>query len=405
MSDPTEADSDATSPELGAASAPAPRPRSGLVVAAALTAALLAGVAGVGVARFVHDHRSSGPSFGDQAAPAAGLSDSNAGSPLSPAAASIANNVTPAVVDITTNLAFGRGSAAGTGMVLTASGEVLTNNHVVSGASTITAQIGGTGRTYTAKVVGTDATDDVAVLQLQNASGLATVRRGDASAVNVGDPVIAIGNALGQAGPPAVVTGAVRALNQEITVGDPASGVQEQLRGLLRVDAPLQPGDSGGPLVDRAGRVIGMNTAASISRRFRATPPEGYAVPINQALAVAAKIEAGQSSATIQIGPPAYLGVEIVSPSQADAALNGYNPPSANGAVVAGVQSGTPAADAGLGAGDEITRLDGKTVDSPTALRAVMKAHRPGDRVSIRWLDSSGKQHDATIKLGAGPPS
>jgi S1-C subfamily serine protease len=375
---------------------------AGAVVIAALLAALVAGFAGVGVARFVTDRRAAGPTLGDRTA---GFSRSQNGSVPSPAAGSVAAKLTPAVVDITTNLAFRGGVAAGTGMVLTASGEVLTNNHVISGASSIRAQIGGTGRTYSATVVGTDATNDVAVLQLQNASGLATVARGDAATVKVGDTVVAIGNALGQPGPPAVVTGAVRALNQEITVGDPASGVQEQLSGLVRIDAPLQPGDSGGPLADRAGRVIGMNTAASISRRFQPTAPEGYAIPINHALDIAVKIEAGQSSDTIQIGRPAYLGVEIVAPSQADSALNGYTAPSPNGAVVAGVQPGTPAEATGLTAGDEIVRFDGRTVDSPATLKTILKGHHPGDRVSIRWLDSGGATHDATIQLGAGPPN
>jgi S1-C subfamily serine protease len=309
------------------------------------------------------------------------------------------------VVDINTNQAFGRGSGAGTGMVLTASGLVLTNNHVVSGASSITAQIAGTGRTYTATVVGTDATDDVAVIQLQGPSGLATITPGNSSAVLVGDPVVAIGNAGGQGGTPAVATGAVRALNQGITVGDPATGVQEQLSGLIQIDAALQPGDSGGPLVDSAGRVIGMNTAAAVSGRFQSTSSEGYAIPINQALAIAAKIEAGQSSATIQIGQPAFLGVEIVSLSQASAALNGYSAPSSAGAVVAGVQPGTPAANAGLATGDEITSVDGRAVDSPATLKTILRTHKPGDRVRLGWIDGSGQQRSATIQLGAGPPA
>jgi S1-C subfamily serine protease len=376
---------------------PAPPRRSrGSVVLAALLAALLAGFAGVGIARAFYDRRSEGSS------PSAIFQSPSA--PPSAAASAIADRVTPAVVDITTNLAFRRGAAAGTGMVLTSSGEVLTNNHVVSGASSITAQIAGTGRTYKATVVGTDATHDVAVIRLQGASGLKTVTSGDAAAVRVGDSVVAIGNALGQAGPPTVTSGAVRALNRDITVGDPASGVSEQLTGLIRTDARLQPGDSGGPLVDRRGRVIGMNTAASFNRRFQSTAPEGYAIPINTALDIASKIQARQSSDTIQIGAPAFIGVQIVAPSQAGSALNGYTPPSSRGAVVAGVQSGTPADDVGLKAGDEIVGLDGRAVDSPTTLKTILKDHRPGDRVGIRWLDANGRHHTSTIQLGSGPP-
>jgi S1-C subfamily serine protease len=391
------------------ATAPPPdsRPRPHLrVVAAALMAALLAGFTGVGVARYVQNHRAPRPTLSDQVTPNTVPPGTNGGgSTPSTGNTAAPDKVTAAVVDINTNQAFGAGSGAGTGMVLTASGFVLTNNHVVSGASSITAQIAGTGRTYTAKVVGTDATDDVAVIQLQGASGLATITPGDSSAVSVGDPVTAVGNALGRGGPPAVVTGAVRALDQQITVGDPATGVQEQLSGLIQVDAPLQPGDSGGPLVNNGGRVIGMNTAASASGRFQATSPEGYAIPINQALAIAAKIEAGQSSATIQIGQPAFLGVEIISPDQAGAALNGYTPPSSAGAVVAGVQPGTPAANAGLAAGDEITSVDGQAVDSPATLKSILKTHKPGDHVRFGWIDGSGQQRSGSIQLGAGPPA
>jgi S1-C subfamily serine protease len=311
---------------------------------------------------------------------------------------------TAGVVNIDTNLAFGTGSGAGTGMLLTDSGEVLTNNHVVSGASDIQVEVPATGQTYRAKVVGTDATDDVAVIQLDGASGLPTVNLGDSSRVKVGDAVVAVGNAGGQGGAPTVVNGSVRALDQQITVGDPASGVQEQLSGLIQTDAPLQPGDSGGPLMDSSSRVVGMDTAAQVGRRFQSSN-EGYAIPINHALDIAHKIEAGQSSGDIQIGAPAFLGVEIVSPSQADSVLGGSGPPSDNGAVVADVEPGTPAAKAGLGSGDEIVAIDGQAVDSPTALKTVMKTHKPGDRITVSWLDSSGNRHDATVVLAAGPPA
>lgn len=379
------------------------RTRGGLVlvvVLCVLVATMLTGFVGVALARFAFD--GGGPTVGGGAP--TGLSDTSAPPAPSAEAAQIASRVIPSIVDIRTNLAFRRGRAAGTGMVLSSTGEVLTNNHVISGASIITAQIGGTGRSYNARVVGFDSADDVAVLQLQNASGLATVARGNASTVKIGDAIVAIGNALGQPGPPSVVSGTVRALDQHITVADPGSGVEEQLSGLIRMDARLQPGDSGGPLVDRAGRVVGMNTAASIARRFRAGAPEGYAIPISHALDIAARIEAGQSTDTIQIGQPAFLGVEIVAPSQARAAIRNYKPPRANGAVVAGVEPGTPADAAGLNQGDEIVGLDNRPVGSPSALHTILASHRPGDRVGIRWLDASGRQHDATIQLGSGPP-
>jgi S1-C subfamily serine protease len=147
-----------------------------------------------------------------------------------------------------------------------------------------------------------------------------------------------------------------------------------------------------------------MDTAALVGRRFQATN-EGYAIPINHALDIAHKIEAGQGSGDIQIGPPAFLGVEIVTPSQANSSLGGYSPPSDSGAIVADVEPGTPAANAGLQSGDEIVAIDGHAVDSPTSLKTIMKTHQPGDRITVSWVDSSGNHHDATVVLAAGPPA
>jgi S1-C subfamily serine protease len=396
---------------------PAPPPRRRWVAWTALGAAVALAVfvlAGVGIAN--HFQRTSAdvaartpesprlvtPSLPPSTTPGGQGGQNGQGGQGSGGAS--ASTLTAAVVNIDTNLAYGGGSGAGTGMVLSASGEVLTNNHVVSGASDIQVEVPATGRTYTATVVGTDATDDVAVIRLDGASGLPTITAGDSSRVSVGDAVVAVGNALGRGGTPAVVHGSIRALDQQITVGDPATGVQEQLSGLIQTDAPLQPGDSGGPLADASGRVIGMDTAALTNRRFQATSA-GYAVPINHALDIAHKIETGQSSSDIQIGRPAFLGVEIVSPSQADSSLGGYSAPSDSGAVVANVEPGTPAADAGLASGDEIVAIDGRTVDSPTTLKTILKAHKPGDHVKVSWIDSSGNRHTATVVLAAGPPA
>jgi S1-C subfamily serine protease len=191
----------------------------------------------------------------------------SAGSPAASTTAlttsQIANKVDPGLVDVVSTLGYQNEEAAGTGQVMTSSGLVLTNNHVIDGATSIKATDIGNGRTYTAKVVGYDQTDDIAVLQLQGASGLATVSFGDSSQVAVGQSVVALGNAEGKGGTPSVATGTVTGLNQSITASDEGSGNSENLTGMIETNAPIQPGDSGGPLVNSAGQVVGIDTAAS----------------------------------------------------------------------------------------------------------------------------------------------
>jgi S1-C subfamily serine protease len=202
-------------------------------------------------------------------------------------------------------------------MVLTSTGEVLTNNHVIDGATSIKATDVANGRTYTAKVVGYDKTHDVAVLQLQNASGLQTVTLSSAGP-QTGQKVVALGNALGKGGTPSVVTGRITGLGQSITASDEGAGNAEQLTGMIGHNAPIQPGDSGGPLVNTEGEVIGMDTAASASSASGSpsqsgqaqTAAQAFAIPIARASSIAGQIEAGRSSSTVHIGATAFLGVE-----------------------------------------------------------------------------------------------
>ena len=189
----------------------------------------------------------------------------------------IAAKVDPATVDITSILSTEDAEAEGTGMILTSNGEVLTNNHVIAGATTITAQVDGKGQKFTVKVLGADPTDDVALVLLEGASGLPHVTTANSSAVKVGDPVVAIGNALGLGGTPTVTSGIISALGRSITASDEGATTSEHLKGLLQTDAPINPGNSGGPLVNAAGQVIGMDTAAAtgsaaqygVEHRFR----------------------------------------------------------------------------------------------------------------------------------------
>ena len=227
----------------------------------------------------------------------------------------IAKRVDPALVDVVSTEGDQGAVAAGTGIVLTSNGTVLTNNHVIRGATSIKVTDVGNGRTYTAKVVGYDASRDVAVIQLQNASGLTTASLGDSSSVRSGDSVTALGNAGGKGGTPSVATGTVAALNQSITASDEGSGVNsEQLTGLIETNANIQPGDSGGALVNSYGQVIGMNTAASSGAQFQSqsgqAAVQAYAIPIDHAESIATQIEAGQGSSTVHIGATAFLGIE-----------------------------------------------------------------------------------------------
>jgi len=313
----------------------------------------------------------------------------------------IAAQTDPGLVDIYTNLALQGGEAAGTGQVLTSNGEVLTNNHVIDGATSIRATDIGNGRTYTAKVIGYDRTKDIAVIQLQNASGLQTIKTGDSSTAASGQKVVALGNAGGKGGTPSVATGHITGLNASIVASDASAGTSEHLTGLIHHNAPIQPGDSGGPLVNTAGEVVGINTAASTGGQFQFQQgaTQAFAIPINEALSLAAQIEAGDASSTVHIGATGLLGVEILS--QSNAANNGIQ--AGSGAAVQQAIQGTPAANAGISAGSVITSAAGQRVTSPTDLQTALGAHHPGDSISIGWTDASGQTHTAMVTLANGP--
>ena len=330
--------------------------------------------------------------------------------------AQIASKVDPGLVDIVTNLGYQNGEAAGTGMVLTSSGEVLTNNHVIRGATQIKATDVGNGRTYTAKVVGYDQKDDVAVLQLQNASGLQTVSTSSAG-VSVGQRVVALGNAEGKGGTPAKAVGKVTGLGRTITASDQSSGTSEQLNGMIQTNAPIQPGDSGGALVNRAGDIVGINTAASSGvsttgfQGQSSQQTQAFAIPISKAERIAGQIEAGQASSSVHVGQTAFLGVQISAGSTGFGGLGGFGgdggstggSTAGNGALVAGVVSGSAAAQAGLTGGDEITSVAGHAVSSADGISSTLATHHPGDKITIGWTDQSGQSHTATVTLTTGP--
>jgi S1-C subfamily serine protease len=302
-----------------------------------------------------------------------------------------ASSADAGIVVVETNLALQQSAAAATGMILTPSGQVLTNNHVIRGATTIRIVLPGSGRTYRARVVGYSVAADVAVLRLGGASGLKTVTLGDSSRLRVGQQVTAVGNA-GGTGTLTRAGGRIVDLGRTITAGDDQGGV-ERLTGLIETSAALQPGDSGGPLLDASNRVVGMDTAASTGFVFRSSANEGFAIPIARALRIAKQITAGRPSTTVHIGATALLGVRVQSAEG-----------SGQGVLVTAVVPGSPAEDVGLQPDDLITVVDGRAVGSPQALTALILGHAPGDTVRVGWTDSFGEPQTARVALVNGPP-
>jgi S1-C subfamily serine protease len=302
------------------------------------------------------------------------------------------------VVVVNTQLSYQRGAAAGTGIVLTSSGEVLTNNHVIQGATSVQVVVPGTTHKYSGKVVGYDVSADVAVIQLTGAANLKTATLGNSSTVTAGQAVKALGNA-GGTGTLTSATGTVTGRGKSITVSNDQGGTA-QLTGLIETNAALQPGDSGGPLLNSSGKVIGMDTAASATFGFRAVAAasDSYAIPINTATTIARQIESGKATAAVHVGPTAFMGVQI-----AGAAGNGGQA-SSGAVIIAGTVPGGPAASAGLTAGDVITAINGKSVSSPSTITSLILTKKPGAKITVTYTDQSGTSHVTTVTLGSGPP-
>jgi len=294
---------------------------------------------------------------------------------------------TTGVVLIRTSLALQGATAAGTGIVLTKTGEVLTNNHVIAGASTIRVTVPATKKTYTVSVLGYDVTDDVALIKLQGATNLATATLGKSAKLKIGQATRAVGNA-GGGGKLVQTTGKLLALNQTIQVQDDFGG-SRRLTSLIKTSAQLVAGDSGGPLLNASNRVIGMNAAGSSGSRFSTSTP-GYAIAIDKVRAIAKQIETGTASAVVHIGETAFIGVDL------------RDTPS--GVVVADIVPGTPAEQAGLQQGDVITSLDGTPISTSADLRTALFPHHPGDTVTLGYTDPAGVAQTASITLASGPP-
>jgi S1-C subfamily serine protease len=351
----------------------------------------------------------------------------------------ILNKVEPGLVLINTTLQYNSEQAAGTGMVINQDGLVLTNNHVIEDSTSITALDLGNNHRYTGKIIGYDETGDVALIQLQNASGLRTVPIGDSSTVKTGASVLAMGNAEGQ-GAIVPAAGSVTGLNQTITASDSGGSItSETLHGMIQTDANVVSGDSGGPLADAAGQVIGMDTAGSGGNFPNAQSSDGYAIPIDTALSIARQIAAGQASSTIMLGYPAFMGIYIASGTTSASPMaqaqqqeqgssgfgggfggvggtpscytddSGLSVPDqianvSSGTLIIGTICGSPAQAIGMTAGSVITAVNGHAVGSPSSLTAIVSKYKPGQSIDVTWVTPSGQHETHSLALTAGPP-
>ncbi len=346
-------------------------------------------------------------------------------------AQAVYDRLEPSVVDVTSTLRYDGETASGTGFIINGPDAlVLTNNHVIRDATSVTVTLTATGRTYPARIVGADVGADVAVLQIEGAAGLSAAPLGDSATVTLGTPVLAIGNQAGQGGAPAIAPGIIDSLNRTIEADDGTTDFTETLHDMLQTSAQIQPGDSGGPLADAAGLVIGMDTAAGTGPGRIAV---GYAIPINGAMAVARQIEAGRATSGITLGVSGFLGVVVAastSPSpllqeqeehglpadggsrsrppgcldtEAGAGIPAAIAPARWGALVDGVLCGTGAAAAGITAGDVITSAAGHAVSSPDGLTAIVSACPPGAVVRVSWVSTAGITRTSLIRLVTAP--
>ncbi|PXX65079.1 S1-C subfamily serine protease [Nocardia tenerifensis] len=310
--------------------------------------------------------------------------------PLDPLA--VAALVDPALVDISASTKpFGLG-AAGSGIVLTADGQVLTSHHVIKGADTVTVTDVGDGREYDAVVLGYDAEADIALLALTGAAGLATARIGNSAEARVRDEVLAIGNAGGVGGTPTAIQGTLTDLDSTIVALNAADLSRKPLTGMLEVAAAVSSGQSGGALADRAGAVIGVIAAASGDATRASRAPNGYAVPIDTAMRVVAQIRSGTPTETVHVGPTATLGVLTTDAKT-------------GGARIDLAIYGSPAYAAGLTHGEVIAAVDGQPVTSARALHAAINVRKPDDAVRLEVLDPAGASRTVTVVLALGPPN
>jgi S1-C subfamily serine protease len=408
-----------------------PRPRNSRtsipLLVTVLVVAIALGVGGIALLHSTSPIGSGPPSASASASAAAAKQARGADRALSDQA--IYARVEPSVVDVTATLRYDDETASGTGFFVDSrDGLVLTNNHVIRDATSVTVTIPATNQTYQAQIVGADLSADIAVLRITPLPGIVSAPIGDSATVAVGSAVVAIGNRAGAGGAPMPAPGVISAVGATISAADGISGFSETLHGMLQTTAKIQSGDSGGPLADAGGAVIGVDTAAGAGG-----DEAGYAIPINTAMAAARQITLGHAARGITLGVGGFLGVIIPSttapspraqaaeerslgtdragsapqigclPTEAGAGVPDSLAPVDSGALVDGVLCGTGAEAAGISAGDVIITADGRTVSSPDGLTTIVGDCRPGSMVEITWVSPKGGTRASRVRLDPAP--
>jgi len=383
---------------------PAPPPPPSVwnrIAAYIVLIAVVAAAAGAGIGWSLARAVNNRPVAQATTSPEAPIQQVTPGTTTSPnsTTAAIAAKVSPAIVDI--NTVLGNGAAAGSGMLISSTGEILTNNHVINGSTSITVTVQGRSQRYSAHVVGVDVSQDIAMIQIDGSvSGLPTVKFADSSSLKVGDRVVTLGNALGQGGAPHVTSGQITALDQTITASSGGSG-SETLGGMIQSDAVIYEGDSGGALVNTSGQVVGMITAGQ-AQGFRSSASDvGFAIASNTAVGIVNRIRAHDQAAELTYGQVGYLGVSVQTLDAFSAQQLGLSVTS--GALVTGVQPGSAAESAGIARNSVITNVGGSAVASSDTLGTAIRSHKPGDSVSVTWVNQTGT-HTARVALAGVNP-
>jgi len=314
-----------------------------------------------------------------------------------PSIKSVVKTVSPGVVLVSvlsqTQDTFGRvqqGQGIGTGSIVTADGYIITNNHVIENGTNIRVGLND-GRKFDAKLIGHDPNNDIAVIKIEG-QNLPTVKMGDSTQLEVGDWVVAIGNALGLKGGSSVTAGIVSALGRSI---DEENGVA--LTDLIQTDAAINPGNSGGPLVNLNGEIVGINTAvASSPLDGGAAQSIGFAISINQVKPLIEGFIQGKP-----VTRP-YLGINLTNVNSAVALR--YNLPLDTGILVTSVAANSPAAKAGWKAGDVIIKIDGSDIKDTSDLSKVLLNKKPGDTITVTLTSKNKNEHDTKLVLGERPP-
>ncbi len=367
---------------------PPRRRRAGLAAAVVATSLLVGGGAGIGGAA-AWDATHDDPAGSSSTSPVSTTTVSSQSQ--APAAdgsvESVAQKVLPSVVKI--NVAGQQGEASGSGIILTADGTILTNNHVVElaeGGGTLRVDFND-GTSADAEILGTDPLTDTAVIKATGVSDLTPATIGKSANLGVGEGVVAIGSPFGLDA--TVTSGIVSALDRPVNVGSDDQG-NTTTYPAIQTDAAINPGNSGGPLVDMTGAVIGINssirTAASQSAYGSSEQSGsiglGFAIPIDEVMPIVDQMAKGETPTH------ARLGIKVGDPQGTDEA----------GAVVSDVTSGSTAEKAGLASGDVITEVDGRRITGADSLVATIRSYRPGDTVSVTWT-AGGKEQSADLVL------